>query len=115
MTVGSLRIIAFHFSGPSGEPLLKYEGEDHSGVIKSFVAQAIEFYKLKGTLTNNSVQQIKAYSYPKSMDILSYPGKVTVCDDGSLIAIADSAHNRVLVTDASGLILVIIALYYVFD
>lgn len=88
--------------GPNSEPLLMLQGEGHYNTLKMFVTEAISFYKKKERLSEKSIPQIAAYSFPKSNSILSYPGKVSVDSDKKLIAISDSAHNRIIVADISG-------------
>lgn len=82
------------------------QGEGHYNTLKMFVTEAISFYKKKERLSEKSIPQIAAYSFPKSNSILSYPGKVSIASDKKLIAISDSAHNRIIVADISGEIMV---------
>lgn len=82
------------------------QGEGHYETLRIFITEAILFYKEKGKILNDTVDQIKAYSFPKTPAFLSYPGKITVSKDGKLIAISDSAHNRVIIANAEGEILV---------
>ncbi|HEY6463781.1 MAG TPA: thioredoxin-like domain-containing protein, partial [Polyangiaceae bacterium] len=77
-----------------GEP----DEEALAGLIEAELGRA----RSKGTLAKT---RYLAHAVPKGPDgPLAYPGKVAVGPEGT-IAIADSAHHRVLVVDAEGRVL----------
>lgn len=55
-------------------------------------------------LSTHSLPQIRLTNELKSFRILSFPGKITsYCTKHvTLLGIADTGHNRILITDASG-------------
>jgi thiol-disulfide isomerase/thioredoxin len=87
---------------PNGTMVYKQSGEGQRDVLEDVLDTLISKHSQKGTLAKEP-PSIR-YSMPVSKHILSFPGKLAISRDGK-IAISDSNHNRILVTDISGKLL----------
>lgn len=96
---------------PKGNIVYHQAGEGQYDELDDVISILLEQHRAAGTLSKNPLainpspasssssplpqQQLKL---PKPL--LSYPGKLAFSPDGSLLAISDSNHNRVLIVDA---------------
>ncbi|XP_054272823.1 NHL repeat-containing protein 2 [Macrosteles quadrilineatus] len=91
--------------GPRGELLLYLMGESHENLLKAFVLEAITLFKDQQRISDHSINEIGASKeYKKNEEVLNYPGKVCVIENGSgkLLAVADTGNHKVLVLDQCG-------------
>lgn len=95
----SLRIV-----DPEGNLVETYSGEVTFESLKKFLDQAIPYYEEKGTLDRSplrfDLEATRAGDTP-----LRFPGKVLADEVGGRLFIADSNHNRIVITDLSGKLL----------
>lgn len=93
-------------SGPESEYLFSLQGEGHLKILDSFIQNALVFMKEKNLIKSHSLPQIRITDELVSHKVLSFPGKVTAFSsaESNLLAIGDTGHNRVIVTDNRGLI-----------
>ncbi|XP_052771695.1 NHL repeat-containing protein 2-like isoform X2 [Mya arenaria] len=87
--------------GPQGQFLYQIVGEGHRERLMQFVNVAKEFYQARGELSDHNLP-LDVVLPPDSP--LSFPGKVCVSEDGRHIAISDTGHHRILVTDSAGIV-----------
>jgi thiol-disulfide isomerase/thioredoxin len=87
---------------PAGTIVYKQSGEGQKDEIDDTIEVLLQNHAKKGTLAANPVQ-IK-HSAKIQSRLLSFPGKISISKTGK-IALSDSNHNRILVTDISGKIL----------
>lgn len=57
---------------------------------------------MKNYFSSHSLPQIQLTDQLTSFGPLAFPGKITYCEEGKLLAISDSAHHRILIVDDSG-------------
>lgn len=93
-------------SGPESEYLFSLQGEGHLELLDCFIQNALALMKEKNLIKSHSLPQISITDELKSHEVLSFPGKVTSFSspDGNLLAIGDTRHNRIIVTDDRGVI-----------
>ena len=86
---------------PKGVVVYKQSGEGQKEMIEDTIDVLLE----KGSRTGAIAKEPLRTSHRRPIDrsILSYPGKIAISSD--MIAISDSNHNRILVTDMSGKIM----------
>lgn len=98
----SLRVI-----DPEGYIFATHSGEITFKDLDGFFSQAIAAYKQKGTLNTTPLQfnleRARAEETP-----LRFPGKVWADEVGDRLFIADSNHNRIVVTKLDGSLLQVI-------
>lgn len=86
---------------PRGNIIYKQSGEGQKEMIEDAIDVLLERNSQQGTL---SKMPFKTFHRKASNEtILSYPGKLDVSDE--LIAISDSNHNRIVITDLTGQII----------
>jgi thiol-disulfide isomerase/thioredoxin len=85
---------------PEGYVVGGVSGEGAGPVIERSVAELIAEHEAKGTLLHGP-SPVAAASIVERDEQLAFPGKVA-CDGEDRLAIADTGHDRVLVTDLSG-------------
>lgn len=86
---------------PRGTVVYKQSGEGQKEMVEDTIEVLLEKHAKNNTL---SPEPLKISMKPsKDVSILSFPGKLSISED--MIAISDSNHNRVLVTDMSGKIM----------
>lgn len=90
---------------PNGNVVYHQSGEGQYDAIADTIDVLLEKYGQKDTLAKEPLL-IHSTSLPKKQT-LSFPGKLSI-SKSSKIAVSDSNHNRILVTDTSGNILHII-------
>ena len=90
---------------PNGTIVYKQSGEGQKEAISDVVDILLQRHKEKGTLAKNPplVQKTKQ----KPSNTLSFPGKIAISKSGKL-AISDSNHNRILITDILGKVLCVV-------
>lgn len=84
---------------PNGTIVYKRSGEGQKEAIEDTIDVLLEKHTKSGTLSKEVIR----IEHTKIQDktILSYPGKISISKDGK-VALSDSNHNRILVTDLSG-------------
>ncbi len=82
---------------PAGYAVAAVSGEGNAAALEKVIATMIEEHRAAGTLNETPVE-----TFPPAVDSgpLRFPGKVATGPDG-LLAVADSGHNRVVVTRAN--------------
>lgn len=75
-------------------------------LLDCFIQHALASMKEKNLIKSHSLPQISITDELKSHNVLSFPGKVTSFSsaEGNLLAIGDTGHNRIIVTDDRGTI-----------
>ncbi len=89
---------------PNGILVYRQSGEGQKEMIEDTIDVILEKHEKSHTLSREPIKIVKTIK--KSSATLSFPGKISISKDK--IAISDSNHNRVIVTDLSGKILHII-------
>lgn len=89
---------------PNGILVYRQSGEGQKEMIEDTIDVLLEKHEKSHTLAREPIKIVKTIK--KNNTILSFPGKISISKDK--IAISDSNHNRVIVTDLSGKILHII-------
>jgi DNA-binding beta-propeller fold protein YncE len=84
---------------PCGTVVYKQAGEGRKDEISDVIEVLLEKHFRKGTLAREP--PVINNSKKISSTLLSFPGKLAISDVGK-IAISDSNHNRILVSDLSG-------------
>lgn len=94
----------FVLVGPRADVLLNLSGEGHLELLNFLIENTLDVMKETNLLSTHSLPQIRLTNELKSFRILSFPGKITsYCTKHvTLLGIADTGHNRILITDASG-------------
>ena len=83
------------FIDPSGNVMGKHEGEMSFDEFDNLMTKMVAEFESQGTLTHQPV----ATSYTPLPDTpLSFPGKVLADGPGGRLFIADTNHNRIVVT-----------------
>ena len=82
---------------PAGYAVAAVSGEGNAAALEKTIAKMIEEHRAAGSLNEASIETL-----PPAVggDPLRFPGKVATGPD-SLLAIADSGHNRVIITHAN--------------
>ena len=94
---------SFVIISPQRQLLYYLVGEGHRDRLKEFVSVAVQYYREKGVIRDHELPiQLARTSLPPSP--LRFPGKVAVDKTGNQLAIADTGHHRVLVTDKQGIV-----------
>lgn len=98
----SLRII-----DPDGNLVAGDSGEVTFDVLDRFMKQVLPYYRKKGSLDETPLRfDLETYSAEPTP--LRFPGKVLADESGNRLFIADSNHNRIVVSSLSGELLDII-------
>ncbi|XP_072095676.1 NHL repeat-containing protein 2 [Mobula birostris] len=90
--------------GPRGNMLFTLIGEGHKAKLFLFVSAALKYYKEKGEINNHGIK-LKLYKDFLPPSSLLFLGKITVDNSSGKLAIADSGHHRILVTEKNGQVL----------
>ena len=89
---------------PTGRVLAAHSGEGVWEAYRDVIPEAIERFGREGALSRAPLELVlERSSAPQAP--LSYPGKVLADGAGRRLFIADSSHNRIIVTDLSGNVL----------
>jgi len=83
---------------PAGYALAAFEGEGNAPKLESEISRIIEEHRKNGTLNETPIQTLPP-AIPSGP--LRFPGKVATGPNG-LLAIADSGHNRVVISNTRG-------------
>ncbi len=83
---------------PAGYALAAFEGEGNAPKLEGEISRIIEEHRKSGTLNETPIQTLPPTT---PSGALRFPGKVATGPDG-LLAIADSGHNRVVISHARG-------------
>jgi thiol-disulfide isomerase/thioredoxin len=98
----SLRII-----DPEGNLVAGHSGEIDFETLDGFFRMALPYYRKKGALDETPLRfDLEAYSAADTP--LRFPGKVLADEAGGRLFIADSNHNRLVVTKLDGALLDVI-------
>ncbi len=83
---------------PKGTVVYRQSGEGQKEMIEDTVDVLLEKHARDGSLARETIE----ITHPQadSKTTLSYPGKLSISND--LIAISDSNHNRIIITDMTG-------------
>ncbi len=83
---------------PKGTVVYKQSGEGQKEMIADTIDTLLEKHSKTGTLAREPIKISRSVSNDRST--LSYPGKISILNER--IAITDSNHNRIIITDMSG-------------
>lgn len=86
---------------PNGTLVYRQSGEGQKDMIEDTIDVLLEKHAKSHTLAREPIKIVKTMQ--KNSATLSFPGKISISNNR--IAISDSNHNRVIVTDLSGKIL----------
>ena len=86
---------------PNGILVYRQSGEGQKEMVEDTIDVLLEKHEKSHTLAREPIKIVKTIK--KSNTALSFPGKISISKDR--IAISDSNHNRVIVTDLAGKIL----------
>jgi thiol-disulfide isomerase/thioredoxin len=84
-----------------GQYLDSISGEGHYAVLDKAIGQLVARAKAKGTLNETPVKFFAENEKPDNTPLL-FPGKVLADAEGRRLFIADTGHNRIVVTDLQG-------------
>ncbi|MDQ3575852.1 MAG: alkyl hydroperoxide reductase, partial [Actinomycetota bacterium] len=88
---------------PRGYVAAAVAGDGHGREMERVIDEVVAEHQTRGTLAAGEPLDLARVVPPDG--ILSFPGKVAVSPDGERLAIADTAHDQVLVCSADGLVL----------
>jgi len=98
----TLRII-----DPEGNLVAGHSGEISFEVLDGFMKNALPYYRQRGLLDEKPISfDLEAYKAQQTP--LRFPGKVLADETGGRLFIADSNHNRIVVTKLDGTLLEVI-------
>ncbi|MDE1863126.1 MAG: redoxin domain-containing protein [Thaumarchaeota archaeon] len=86
---------------PRGNLVYRRSGEGQKEMIEDTIEVLLETHSRTGMLARNPVKAGRRV--PEGKNTLSFPGKLAISNDK--IAISDSNHNRIIITDMSGKIM----------
>ncbi|HSH61671.1 MAG TPA: thioredoxin-like domain-containing protein [Acidimicrobiales bacterium] len=87
---------------PKGYVVGALSGEGHGRELTKVIAELVARHEGKGTL---ATEPIDVDPVTPDGGLLAFPGNVAVSADGTRLAIADTAHDQVLVCTTGGLVL----------
>ena len=87
------------FIDPSGNVIGKHEGEMSFDDFDNLMTQMVAEFESQGTLTH---QPMSSSYTPPADTPLSFPGKVLADGSGGRLFVADTNHNRIVVTSLEG-------------
>ncbi|MGD9636787.1 MAG: thioredoxin-like domain-containing protein [Pirellulales bacterium] len=85
---------------PEGKAVWVGSGEKKAEEIREVIDRGLPYYRAKGLLNTEKLPFIKVAEPPNTP--LRFPGKVIADDATKRLFIADSNHNRIVVTDLDG-------------
>lgn len=89
---------------PRGKVVGAHSGEGIFEIFDKVIGQMVPYFKEQGLIDEKPLSlKLEKFSAPPSL--LSFPGKVLADEKGGRLFIADSNHNRVIVTDLDGKVL----------
>jgi DNA-binding beta-propeller fold protein YncE len=89
---------------PEGYVVGSDTGEGHYMILDKLIGQLISDYRSKN-LINETPIPLYLEKYKRGEGILSFPGKVLADEASNRLFIADSNHNRIIITDLEGTVL----------
>lgn len=93
-------------SGPNGQPLAVFMGENHKDEILLYTKIAIAYFKTSKQISNHDLPlKLAHHLLPSfSKDHLLFPGKLTVLqlEQETKLVISDSGNNRIVITNEHG-------------
>lgn len=92
-------------SGPNGQPLAVFVGEDHKNEILLYAKVMIAYFKSLNQISNHNLPMKPAnHLLPVFKDGLLFPGKLATLssEQGSKLIISDSGNNRIVITTEHG-------------
>jgi DNA-binding beta-propeller fold protein YncE len=92
---------------PEGYAVWATSGEVTFEQLNSLLKRATPFYRVKGTLSRTPIR-FDRESTKSAQTPLRFPGKILADDPGGRLFIADSGHNRIVVTRLDGQLLEVI-------
>ncbi|XP_067858280.1 NHL repeat-containing protein 2 isoform X2 [Heptranchias perlo] len=90
--------------GPRGNMLFTLIGEGHKEKLSPFISVTLKYYKEKGEIRDHGIK-LKLYKDSLPPSSLLFPAKIAVDNSAGRLAIADSGHHRILVTEKNGEVL----------
>ena len=93
------------FIDPSGNVIGKHEGEMSFDVLDNLMTQMVSEFDSQGILTRTPIDTF--FVRPTSTP-LNFPGKVLADETGDRLFIADTNHNRIVITSLDGSVLQVI-------
>ena len=90
------------FVDPEGKVLGKHEGEYRFEDLDRFLRPLVEAYDIKGALQRSPVHWTLERDKQAAENALAFPGKLLADEQSNRIFIADSGHNRIVVTTLDG-------------
>ena len=84
-----------------GNPRGKVRGEGHLGELDSFIGKLVAEHRAQGELDETPFVVYAESDRPSDGPLL-FPGKILADEPGGRLFIADTGHNRVVVTDLEG-------------
>ena len=92
---------------PNGRVIGTHSGEDIFDLFDQVIGQAVAYFDRKGELKRGPLKMaLEEAKQPNTL--LAYPGKISADPKKNRLAISDSNHNRILLTDPDGRILEVI-------
>lgn len=99
-------LTAYKFiSGPNGQPLVVFVGEDHKDEILLYAKVMIAYFKSLNQISNHSLPSKPAHHLLSILkDSLLFPGKLAILssEQGTKLVISDSGNNRIMITNEHG-------------
>jgi thiol-disulfide isomerase/thioredoxin len=88
---------------PKGKIVGAHSGESIFELFDQVVGEMSAYFRAQGVLDEKPVSfRLEKFSAPPSL--LSFPGKVLADEKGNRLFIADSNHNRILITTLDGIV-----------
>lgn len=88
------------FLDPEGRVIGKHEGEAHAADLADVVERLVRQYDELGLIDRSAIPGIARMERPDNT--LAFPAKVIVDSSQNRLYIADSGHNRIIVTERDG-------------
>ncbi|MHB1355712.1 MAG: thioredoxin-like domain-containing protein [Anaerolineae bacterium] len=88
---------------PRGLVLAAHSGEGVYAAFAQVIHEAVERFEREGVLDHT--KEVTLSQANSGNSFLSFPGKVIVDSEGERLFIADTGHNRVVMTDINGVVL----------
>ncbi|HEX7104075.1 MAG TPA: alkyl hydroperoxide reductase [Nitrolancea sp.] len=88
------------FLDPQGRVIGKHEGEAPADALIDTVAGLVERYDAEGLIDRKRIPGIERMALPDTP--LTFPGKILTDEAGGRLFIADTGHNRIVVTKLDG-------------
>ena len=83
-------------------PLIHLPGEGHRDFLLAFVDATLEYFDSLGQVQHTPIVSLQTESLPSTP--LLFPGKISLSPSGRKLAISDTGHHRILITNSSGVV-----------